>query len=188
VERDRQRRSDILQRILFLALRSTIGASHAGVKIYYAREKRTLTAFPRVLAYSANQPEKRAVLCMKGVQSQQPCSSCDVQRDVSGSVEAADVKEHNAIDVLQKQWEAPSHRRRAVKRARRINLEATNSINSVMPVLSCMTGLSTAPHLMYKKIAFDSLHVCFFGLSTLFSLVCLAYAHSRYLCIRLTPD
>ena len=107
---------------------------------------------------------------------------------MSGSVEAADVREHNAIDVRQKQWEAPSHRRRAVKRAKRINLEATNSINSVMPVLSCMTGLSTAPHLMYKKIAFDSLHVCFFGLSTLISLVCLAYAHSRYLCIRLTPD
>ena len=93
-----------------------------------------------MLAYIADQPEERAVLCMKGGQCKQPYSSYDVQYDASGSVETADAKEHDAIDMLQKQWEATSHRRRAVKRARRINLEANNSINSFMPALSCMAG------------------------------------------------
>ena len=38
VERARQLRSAILQRILYLALRSKIGASHAGVKSTMRRE------------------------------------------------------------------------------------------------------------------------------------------------------
>ena len=78
-ERARLRRSAILQRMLYLTLRSAIGASHSGVHIYDAQNKRTLTAFPRVLAYICDQPEERAVLCLKAGQCQQPCTSCSVQ-------------------------------------------------------------------------------------------------------------
>ena len=180
-ERGRMRRSAILQRILYLSLRSAIGASHAGVKIYDAKRKRTLTAFPRVLEYIAYQPEERAVLCMKAGQCQWPCSSCDVLRALAGAVEAAYSTDRDAIDMLQKQWEATTHQRRSIKRWQRINLEATNSINSFMPALSCMAGLSTAPHLMYKMTGFDTLHVRFALLSPLLSHVLLyrALCHER---------
>jgi len=94
----------------------------------------------------------------------------------------------NCASLLQKQWEATSHRRRAVKRARRTNLEATNSIDSFMPALSCMAGLSTEPHLMYKMTAFDSLHVCFFRAFHIFFSRVPRLCTSCYLCITLTPD
>jgi len=158
-ERARLRRSAILQRMLYLTLRSAIGASHSGVHIYDAQNKRTLTAFPRVLAYICDQPEERAVLCLKAGQCQQPCTSCSVQRDLAGAASAATAADRDAIEMLGKQWEATAHRTLAVKRARRLHLEATSSINSFMPALACMAGLSTAPHLMYKMTGFDTLHV-----------------------------
>lgn len=53
-ERARHRRAAVLQRVLYLVLRSTIAASHVGVSIWDRRNKRNVVAFPRLLAYLAD--------------------------------------------------------------------------------------------------------------------------------------
>ncbi|KAK1861397.1 hypothetical protein I4F81_003981 [Pyropia yezoensis] len=72
-ERSRQRRVGVLQRVLYLALRSLINASHTGVRFVHVTGQELL-AFPRVLMYICDQPEERAVLCLKPGQGAKPCS------------------------------------------------------------------------------------------------------------------
>ena len=157
--RARQRRTNIFQRVLYAALRSTIGASHGGVAIYDPVGQRTLTAYPRILAYLCDQPEERAVVCLKQGQCAHPCTSCMVNLADSGSPEAVTAEERDALDGLQKQWEATTHRLRNRESARLLDLHAKYSLNASMPALACFAGLSTAPFLMYKMIGFDALHV-----------------------------
>jgi len=157
--RARQRRTNIFQRVLYAALRSTIGASHTGVAVYDPVGKRTLTVYPRVLAYLCDQPEKRAVMCLKQGQCGHQCTCCMVNLEDLGSPEALQAEERSALDGLQRQWEATAHRLRNRERGRLLNLEAKYSLNASIPALACFAGLSTAPFLMYKIIGFDALHV-----------------------------
>lgn len=76
-ERSRLRRLAVLQRVLYLALRSLILASDKGVPVRNS-EGEYLLAFPRILLYLCDQPEERAVLCLKPGMCKQPCSFCDV--------------------------------------------------------------------------------------------------------------
>lgn len=76
-ERSRIRRAAILQRVLYLALRALIGASHLGVHLRGAAV-RLLLGFLRILLYLCDQPEERAVLCLKPGQCHHPFSMCDV--------------------------------------------------------------------------------------------------------------
>jgi len=62
--RARARRNGLLQRVLYLAFRTKIGASLTGVLV--ERDGRTYVGFPRVLLYLCDQPEEKAVLCLKG--------------------------------------------------------------------------------------------------------------------------
>lgn len=157
--RARQRRTNIFQRVLYATLRSTIGASHGGVAIYDPVARRTLTAYPRILAYLCDQPEERAVVCLKQGQCGHPCTCCMVDLEDSGSPAAVNAEERDALEGLQRQWEATTHRLRNRESARLLDLQAKYSLNASMPALACFAGLSTAPFLMYKMIGFDALHV-----------------------------
>lgn len=55
-ERSRLRQMAILQRVLYLALRSTVSASHNGIQAS-AGSRGQLLAFPRVILYLRDQPE-----------------------------------------------------------------------------------------------------------------------------------
>eukprot|EP00170_Pyropia_yezoensis_P008031 contig_33364_g8058 len=55
-EQSKQRRIGILQRVLYLALRDLINASHNGAT-FAAADGRELLAFPRILMYICDQPE-----------------------------------------------------------------------------------------------------------------------------------
>eukprot|EP00170_Pyropia_yezoensis_P002000 contig_8529_g2004 len=61
-EKARRRRSAVLQRVLYLAFRTAIGASHSGKEVLVG--DRVLLAFPRILLYLADLPEEKAVLCI----------------------------------------------------------------------------------------------------------------------------
>eukprot|EP00170_Pyropia_yezoensis_P002430 contig_10199_g2434 len=76
-ERSRLRRMAVLQRVLYLTFQSLVNVSHSGVP-FAAGELGELRAFPRILLYMCDQPEERAVLCLKSGMCQMPCSSCDV--------------------------------------------------------------------------------------------------------------
>lgn len=160
VERSRLRRMAILQRVLYLAFRSVIAASHSGVDVS-AGPRGPLRAFPRVLLYICDQPEERAVLCLKSGMCHRPCSLCDVKVADMATAEALRAKNRCAVGMVDKQLEAHGHRVHARESQRRADLERDFSINSQPPALASMAGLCTPPFLLFKIIGIDVLHVSF---------------------------
>lgn len=156
-DRSRLRRCGILQRVLYACLRTTIAASHVGEQVHVGG--RTLTAFPRVLLYVCDQPEERAVLCLKAGKCQRPCTLSDVRVEVTGTSEALSARERNVVEMLERQLEVSFHRQRNVEGQRRETLEGDHSLTGFVPALAGMAGLSSAPYLLYKMIGFDALHV-----------------------------
>lgn len=158
-ERSRLRRCGILQRVLYVFMRSAMAASRFGAEV--GVDCRQLMAFPRVLLYVCDQPEESAVLCMKAGKCQHPCSQCDVKVDVAGSSPVLDAAERDAIETLEGQPEASGHRQREQERARRKTLEAAESLTGFMPALAAMGDQPIPPYLLYKMTGFDALHVRF---------------------------
>lgn len=156
-ERSRLRRCGILQRVLYVCMRTAMAASRFGVEVRMGGQQ--LMAFTRVLLYVCDQPEERAVLCLKAGQCQRPCSQCDVMVDVAGSSEALDAAGRDVVETLERQLEASGHRQHGRSRARREDLEAVDSLTGFVSALAAMEGLSTSPYLLYKMIGFDALHV-----------------------------
>lgn len=155
--RARDRRSAILQRVLYLAFRTSIAASHVGV--LHEQDGTTYVAFPRLLLYLSDQPEEKAVLCLKGGSCKHPCSSCLVHVSEAGAPEALNAEDRNAMRTLERQLEGAAHKRFQRESLRRTELEAMESAHNRVPALAGMAGLSTAPFLLYKTIGFDALHV-----------------------------
>jgi len=108
--RARERRSCILQQTLYLAFRTTIGASRVGVKV--VRDRNTYVGFPRELLYLCDQPEEKAVLCLKGGNCNFPCSTCLVAAEKAGAPAALDAAERDALQSLRNQLEAELLERR----------------------------------------------------------------------------
>lgn len=122
-ERSRQRRIAIIQRVLFLALRRLIRASHTGVGFVNAAGRKLL-AFPRVLLYLCDQPEERAVLCLKPGQCAKPCSTCDVFLAFLSAPSALTAKQRSVLNSLHPQLEAAGHMLHGRERRRRLNAGA----------------------------------------------------------------
>ena len=167
--RGRERRGAILQRVLYLAFRTTVVASH--VSVLYEHEGKRLVAFPRLLLYMSDQPEEKAVLCLKGGSCQHPCSTCVIRVDEAGAPAALSAEERNAVLTVERQLEGAAHKRYQRESVRRTELEAMDSAHNRVPVVAGMAGMTTAPFLLYKSIGFDALHVCWF-LSSLCMVAC----------------
>lgn len=156
-ERSRLRRCGVLQRVLYVCMRTAMAASRFGVEVCVGG--RQLMAFPRVLLYVCDQPEERAVLCLKAGQCQRPCSQCDVLVGVAWSSEALSAAERDVVETLERQLEVDGLRQSSRQRARQETLEASDSLTGFVPALAAMEGLFTSPYLLYKMIGFDALHV-----------------------------
>ena len=163
-ERSRLRRCGVLQRVLYLAFRSTISASHDSVP-FHDSIRGELRAFPRLILYQCDQPEERAVLCLKPGLCTRPCSTCNVNVTQLGAPEALKATKRDVVFMLEKQLEAAGHFQYGRERQRRQYLERRQSLNSYAPALAGMAVLTTAPFLLYKIIGFDVLHVRFAVLS-----------------------
>lgn len=161
-KRSRLRRMAVLQRVLYLTLRLLILASDKGVPVRNS-EGEYLLAFPRILLYLCDQPEERAVLCLKPGMCKQPCSLCDVSVADLGARPAMSANDKHPLQVVPRQREAHGHRVRGREQNRRAYLERELSINCQPPVLAAMAGLCTPPFLLFKIVALDVLHVrCYF--------------------------
>lgn len=156
-DRARQRRADLLQRVLYVVFRSTILASYEGVEVVAGDRK--LRAFPRVLLYLADLPEEKGVLCLKSGACSRPCSKCDVHLHDASRKRALDAKDKDVIHMLSQHVEGAQHRLDQRDGPRRAYLEASSSLHSTVPALASMAGLGTQPFLLYKMIGFDILHV-----------------------------
>jgi len=169
-ERANLRRSAVLQRVLYMAFRSVINASHSGVTVY-TKDGTPLTAFPRLLLYIADQPEERAVLALKQDMGHHPCSHCDVRLEDCGTARAVNANERQVLRTLRRHSEATRHRHFSRQSARLLELEAEDSLTSFMPAIAGMAGLSTGPNLLYRTIGFDMLHLRGVGHFFLMSIV-----------------
>lgn len=156
--RSRLRRTCVLQKVLYVALRVLIAASHIGVP-FRSDSGQELLAFPRVLRYLFDQPEERADLCLKAGQCSHPCSTCIVPLAELASVTALHAKERDILNTLHPQLEAASHSQQRRERQRRLFLEKRDSVHCQAPALAAMAGLGTAPFVLYKISGFDVLHV-----------------------------
>eukprot|EP00170_Pyropia_yezoensis_P006818 contig_27790_g6840 len=162
-DRARQRRADLLQRVLYLVFRSTMLASYEGVEVVAGDRK--LRAFPRILLYLADLPEEKGVLCLKSGACSRPCSKCDVHLHDASRKRALDAKDKNVIQMLSQHVEGAQHRLDQRDGPRRAYLEASSSLHSTVPALASMAGLGTQPFLLYKMIGFDILHVLDLGVT-----------------------
>lgn len=165
-ERSRQSRIAIIQRVLSFALRRLIRASHTGVGFVNAAGRKLL-AFPRVLLYLCDQPGERAVLRSKPGQCAKPCSTCDVSLAFLSAPSALTAKRRSVLNTLHPQLEAAGHMLHGRERRPRLNIERAHGVNSYMPALAAMAGLTTAPILLYKMIGLDILHILDLGVTRL---------------------
>jgi len=159
-EKAKGRRWGVLQRTLYLAFRDAIQSSHRGAQLDRSIDGLCL-AFFRILLYACDRPEERSVLCLKAGSCGRPCSTCDVRAEDSCTVNGTEGVPRVVIDSLEDQTEAAALSRANKKRPRRLYLESKRSMNAFIPALACLGGLTTAPHYLYKMIAFDPLHVRF---------------------------
>lgn len=165
-ERARLRRVAILQRVLYVNMRSMISASRVGVSLPDPTTGRTLLAFPRVLVYVCDQPEERAILLIKAGACRLPCSNCNVNVDDAGSPSPLQSLERDPLTTLERQHKAAQCRRHPPNKRRALTLEAISSSTGAVSAPAGMAGISTAPHQLFKMIGFDILHVsCTFGQS-----------------------
>jgi len=152
------RRCGVLQQVLYLAFRTAIEASFQGVEVDTG-VKGIVRMFLRVLLYVCDQPEERAILCLRAGTSGKPCSSCRVSAEDSVLPVALNAAEREVVPTLERHLEAASHYHARRERQRRLKLERYDSLNSAVPALAAMAGLGTTPHLLYKMVGFDVLHV-----------------------------
>ena len=166
-QRGRERRCGVLQHVIFLAFRTEIEASSSGVFIDggAAEEVRT---FLRVFLYLCDQPEKKAVLCLKAGMTAFPCSGCRVVAEDAVTSAALTAADRYILVTLNSHLEPAAHRRYGREGKRRLQLEAAHSIHRAVLALAATAGLGTDPKPLHKTISFDTLHVRFlFSLSSL---------------------
>ena len=157
-EKAKGRRWGVLQRTLYLAFRDEMESSHNGVKLDDSIGGLFL-AFFRILLYACDRPEERSVLCLKAGNCGHPCSNCDVLAEDACTDKGTTGVPRDVIDSLEYQMEIAALSQAGKKRPRRMYLESKRSINAFIHALACSGGLATAPHYLYKMIAFDPLHV-----------------------------
>lgn len=161
-EKARLRRRAVLQRLMYMAFRTAIGASQSGVEVVVAG--RSLLAF-RLLLYLADIPEEKAIFCLKSGRCAHPCSSCDMRVEQTGTPDALNSVDRNAIRMFTTHLEFAGHREHHRGGVRRADLEARTSAQCAVPALAGLAGLSTAPFLLHKMIGFDVLHFLDLGVT-----------------------
>lgn len=152
-EKARQSRLVILQGVLYLALRTTIGARHSGVVVPVG--DRILTAFPRVLLSLAGIPEEMSVLCITSGQCSYPCSVCTLCLKEAGSAEALNSGDRDVISTLTSQLDGAGHRLRKRQAHRRVQLEEATSAHSAIPALTTKQGLRTSTRVRFFHLFCD---------------------------------
>lgn len=95
-------RSELLQRVLHLAFRSAIQASHRGVWMDLPGGE-CVRVSPRALLYGCDQPEERAVMCLKAAGCLYPCTPCKVSRESSCAAEGASAPARDVQETVSAQ-------------------------------------------------------------------------------------
>jgi len=118
---------------------------------------------PRDLLHVYDQPEKRAVKCLKGTGCLFPCTFCMVGREESCSASGADAPSRDVQEAVRAQLKKATMGAFRGAAVRRAELEMEHSINSVVPPMAAWAGLGNGPRTLYRLPCFDRLHVRLFA-------------------------
>ena len=151
-------RSELLQRILHIVFRRSVLASHRGAWLNLPGGGRVLVS-PRALLYVCDQPEERAVMCLKGTGCIFPCTPCMVEREDSCSASGADAPSRDVDETVRAQLKNATMGSFRGAAARRAEVELEHSLNSVVPAMAAWAGLGNGPRMLYRLPGFDRLHV-----------------------------
>lgn len=102
-ERGRQRRSGVLQRILYWEFCTELAVNHAGVNSKVGC--RVVRTFLRLLLYLCDQQEERAILCLGSGACYSRSSTCDYKGLKLSSPAVFDAWDRDASGTLQRQLE-----------------------------------------------------------------------------------
>ena len=155
-------RSELLQRILHLVFRGSVLASHRGAWLNLPGGGRVRVS-PRALLYVCDQPEERAVMCLKGTGCLFPCTPCMVGREDSCSASGADAPSRDVQETVRAQLKNATMGTFWGAAARRAEVELEHSLNSVVPAMAAWAGLGNGPRMLYRLPGFDRLHVRLFA-------------------------
>ena len=153
--------SKLHQRILHLVFRGSVLASHRGVWLNLPGGGR-VRASPRALLYVCDQPEERAVMCLKRTGCVIPCTPCMVGREDSCSASGADAPSKDVQETVRAQLKNATMGAFRGAAARRAEVELDHSFNSVVPTMAAWAGLGNGPRMLYRLPGFDRLHVRLF--------------------------
>lgn len=162
-DRARNARRELFQRSLFVAIRDVIRSSHDGVDVDFGGELGVWRAYPRVVCYSADYPEKRAALCLRGVGCAHPCCTCMAEMSVSWSAAALDAGHRDVVGTVTDMLVAHALSASDVRGSsgERDRLCYAHSCNALPPALAAMAGLGTPPYMLFRVFGLDTLHVGF---------------------------
>jgi len=118
---------------------------------------------PRALLYVCDQPEERAVMCLKGTGYLFPCTPCMVGREDSCSASGADAPSRDVQETVRAQLKNATMGTFWGAAARRAEVELEHSLNSVVPAMAACAGLGNDPRMLYRLPGFDRLHVRLFA-------------------------
>lgn len=137
-ERAREARRELLQRALFITLDDIFKASHDGVLVDLGGDLGVWRAFPRQVCYSADYPEKRALLCLRGIGCMHQCSTCVAALPVFCDREAVDAAPREVVVTVNDQLQSHNLDSAVVRgsKAERDRLCELHSCNALPPSLS----------------------------------------------------
>jgi len=151
-------RSELLQRILRIVFRRSVLASHRDACLNLPGGGRVLVS-PRAFLYVCDQPEERAVMCLKDTCCIFPCTPCMVEREDSCSASGADAPSRDVDETVQAQLKNATMGSFRGAAARRAEVELKHSLNSMVPAMAAWASLGNGPRMLYRFPGFDRLHV-----------------------------
>ena len=168
--RGQEVRAELLQRILHVVFRTSLLADHDGMWLNLPGGGCERVS-PRALLYVSDQPEERAVLCLKGSGCLFPCTACTVGRDTSCTEAGTSAPAKDVHETVLAQLRSVLMGNFGGAGAMRTEAEMAHSLNSLVPALAAWAGLRNGSRMLYRLPGFDRLRVCFsFHMSVLFVL------------------
>jgi len=159
-QKGQKRRSKLLQRILHVVFRTHVKASHDGAWLNLPGGG-CVRVSPRAFLCICGQPEKRAVMCLKGSGCLFSSTSCTVGKaeSCSGAELIASPRDVDTTVGAQRRNMSMGAFRGAI--AIRTETEMEHTLNSNVPALAAWAGLGNGPRMPYRLPGFDRLHVRF---------------------------
>jgi len=149
-------RSELLQRNLHIVFRRSVLANHRGPWLNVPGGGRVLVS-PRAQLYVCDQPEERAVMCLKGTGCIFLCTPCMVEREDSCSASGVDDSSRDVDETVRAQLKNATMGSFWGAAGRRAEVQLKHSLNSIS--MAAWADLGNGPRMLSRLPGFDRLQV-----------------------------